>query len=421
MSLDTHAIDARAPLSAKWLNTIRNGINMTDKLHRNRTALVWGLAILPATLGIPSAAAQTFKEIYAFTGGLDGGGPWGTPLLNGGVIYEPTFGGGSQAAGDAGAVFQFFTSPSDGYYLYDFAGQPFDGSAPMGGLATDGFGDFFGTTTQGGFSQRGTIYEISGGTEFVLANFNGRDGDDPEGGLIVDPVGNLYGTTSNGGSNDCGTVFAFSAGDTLVQLYNFGNYKTDGIAPASSLVFEKGILYGVTTEGGEYGWGAIFAVDIKTKTETILYNFQGKKDGGTPVGGLVSGGKGILYGTASVGGSSRHNAGDGVVFSVSIDSPHAYTVVHTFAGPDGARPLAALAPDGQGNFYGTTYTGGAKGYGTVFELSAAGTLTTLYSFTDGTDGAYPYAGVTLDSSGNIYGAATQGGQYGWGTLFEITP
>jgi uncharacterized repeat protein (TIGR03803 family) len=290
----------------------------------------------------------------------------------------------------------------------------------MGGMVTDGFGDFFGTTTQGGFSLDGTIYEISGGQEFVLYNFSGRDGETPEGNLIIDPVDDLYGTTSNGGSNDSGTVFAFSAGGVLVQLYSFGDFKNDGIGPASSLVFQKGVLYGVTTEGGQYGWGTIFAVDIKTKTETVLYTFEGLKKGGTPVGGLVSDGKGNLYGTASVGGSSHGNTGDGVVFKLNIKSLQ-YSVVHTFTGPDGAQPLGGLSSDGEGNFYGTTYIGGAKGYGTVFELNSAGTLTTLYSFTDGTDGAYPYGGVTLDSSGNIYGAATQGGQYGWGTLFEIIP
>ncbi|MGC9950884.1 MAG: choice-of-anchor tandem repeat GloVer-containing protein [Bryobacteraceae bacterium] len=401
---------------------------MTDKLHRNRiqipgaipSALMWGLAILPAMLAIPQATAQTFKVVYTFTGGLDGGGPWGTPLYSGGILYGTAFSGGNPAAGDYGTIYQYDPTFLIGTYLYDFAGQPMDGSAPMGGLATDGFGDFFGTTTQGGFSLDGTIYEYSGGTEFVVANFNGHNGKAPEGGLIMDPVGNLYGTTSSGGANDCGTVFAFSAFGSLVEIYNFGNDKNDGIGPASSLVFQKGVLYGVTTEGGQYGWGTVFSVDIKTKTETVLYNFQGKKNGGTPVGGLALDAHGDLWGTASAGGSSHGNAGNGVVFKLNTKSLK-YSLVHTFSGTDGSQPMAALVPDGQGNFYGTTYIGGALGYGTVFELNAGGTLTILYSFTDGTDGAYPYAGVALDSSGNVYGAATQGGQYGWGTLFEITP
>jgi len=400
---------------------------MTNKLHRNRksrfitTTLAWGLSLVPALFATPPAAAQTFKLLYAFTNGADGGGPWGTPLLTGGILYCSAISGGGPYSGQVGSVFEFELFPNGGVGapLYDFAGQPFDGAVPMGGLVTDGFGDFFGTTTQGGFSLHGTIYEISGGTEFVLYNFAGHDGADPEGSLFIDAVGNLYGTTSNGGANDSGTVFALSYG-SLIQLYSFGNYKNDGIAPASSLLLHQGVVYGVTTEGGEHGFGTVFGVNVRTKEETVLYNFQGKKDGGTPVGGLALDGKGNLYGTTSVGGSARHNAGDGVVFKINLKSSQ-YSVVHTFTGPDGAQPLAGLLSDGQGNFYGTTYAGGAQGYGTVFELNSAGTLNTLYSFTNGTDGAYPYAGVTLDSSGNIYGVATRGGQNGWGTLFEIVP
>jgi uncharacterized repeat protein (TIGR03803 family) len=400
---------------------------MTDKLQRDRNrksrvvtaALVWGLALVPATLATPSAAAQTFKLLYAFTGGADGGGPWGTPLLNGGIIYETAFYGGSPSSNQAGTVFEFEPNFLIGAPLYDFGGQPNDGAAPMAGLAADSSGDFFGTTTQGGLSLRGTIYEISGGSESVLYNFTGPDGETPEGNLIADPLGNLYGTTSNGGANDSGSVFAFSAGGSLIPLYSFGNSKNDGIGPASGLVRQKTVLYGVTTEGGQHGWGTVFAVDIKAKTETVLYSFQGKRDGGTPVGGLALDGKGNLYGTTSAGGSTRGAAGNGVVFKLNIKSLQ-YSVVHRFTGTDGSQPMAALISDGQGNFYGTTYIGGAYGYGTVFQLNS-GTLTTLYSFTNGADGAYPYAGVTADSSGILYGAATRGGKYGWGTLFEITP
>jgi uncharacterized repeat protein (TIGR03803 family) len=180
------------------------------------------------------------------------------------------------------------------------------------------------------------------------------------------------------------------------------------------------VLYGVTTEGGAHGYGTIFAINIKAKTETILYSFQGKHDGGTPVGGVVLDGKGNLYGTASVAGSTRGNAGNGVIWMINIKSPQ-YTVVHKFTGADGMLPTAALLPDGQGNFYGTTSAGGAKGLGTVFKLDSINTLTTLYSFTNGTDGSYPYGGLALDSSGNLYGAAVRGGQFGWGTIYQIVP
>jgi uncharacterized repeat protein (TIGR03803 family) len=405
------------------------------ELNRNRkprvvTALLaWGLAIVPAMIATPSAAAQTFKLLYAFTGGADGGGPWGTPLLTGGDIYCTTFYGGSPSSNQAGTVFELFLfNPPFGYPIYAFAGQPYDGAAPMSGLVTDGFGDFFGTTTQGGFTQHGTIYEISQGTESVVQVLNGSNGATPEGSLLMDPLGDLYGTTSEGGANDSGSVFAFTAFGSFVSLYSFGNYAGDGVGPASGLVLQvvpnNGVpyivLYGTTTEGGAHGWGTVFSVNTKTKTETVLYSFHGAKDGGTPVGGLALDGKGNLYGTTSAGGSAHGTAGNGVVFKLNIKS-HQYGLAHSFTGADGSQPLAALLPDGKGNFYGTTYAGGAHGYGTVFELNSAGALTTLYSFTNGTDGSYPYAGVTMDSSGNLYGAATGGGQYGWGTIFEIVP
>lgn len=394
---------------------------MTKLLRNGQFGFLCIAAFASALLSRP-ATAQTFKTLYEFTGGLDGGGPWGTPLLSGTTLYSTAFNAGSSTAGRYGTIFQYFVNFSVGTYLYDFLGEPNDGSAPMAGLVTDGYGDFFGTTTQGGTNSYGTIYEISGFTEYVLYNFAGHDGKTPEGPLLMDAVGNLYGTTTNGGANDSGTVFAYSAFGSLVQLYSFGNSKYDGIAPACGLVFLKGLLYGVTTEGGQFGYGTIFSVNVKTKAETVLYSFQGKRrDGGTPVGGLVADGQGNLYGTASVGGSARGNTGDGVIFTWNIRNQQ-FSVVHTFVGPDGTQPLAALTPDGQGNFYGTTFAGGANGYGTVFKYNvAASTLTTIYSFANGTDGAYPYGGVALDALGNIYGAATQGGDHNWGTLFEIMP
>lgn len=405
---------------------------MIDKLRKCKSRAVtavlgWGLVILPALIATPPATAQTFKLLYAFTGGADGGGPWGAPLLTGGNLYATTFYSGSPTS-ESGAVFEYFLGFSDGVPYYDFAGQPYDGAAPMGGVITDGFGDFFGSTTKGGFGLDGTLYEISNGTESVIANFRGSNGAAPEGSLLMDVVGDLYGTTSQGGANDSGTVWAFSPYGAFITLYSFGNYQGDGVNPASNLILRTPapdgvpyvILYGTTTEGGAYGWGCVFSINVTTKTENLLYSFHGGPDGGTPVGGLALDGKGNIWGTTSAGGSANGNAGHGVVFRLNL-STHAYKAIHTFSGTDGSEPMGALITDGDGNFYGTTFDGGAHGYGTVFKLSSAGVFTSLYNFTNGTDGAYPYGGVTLDSSDNVYGAATGGGQYGWGTLFEITP
>ncbi len=401
---------------------------MTTNIRHTQTskigarAFVCGLAILSALFLTPPAAAQTFKLLYAFTGGADGGGPWGTPLYSGGQIYCTTFSGGGSA--QAGTIFEYLITPPVGTALYAFAGEPYDGGAPMGGVITDGFGNFFGNTTQGGFLSKGMVWEFSENTESPVQIFNGSDGATPEGNLFMDVSGDFYGTTSQGGANDSGILWAYNG--SIVELYSFGASQGDGVAPASGILFvyepNSGdvVLYGTTTEGGAHDWGTVYSLNINTKTETVLYSFHGVKDGGTPVGGLVLSSNGYLYGTTSAGGNANGTAGNGVVFKLSLRT-HQYSLVHTFTGADGSQPMATLLPDGKGDYYGTTYAGGAHGYGTVFEINAANTLTTLYNFTNGTDGAYPYAGLSMDSSGNLYGAATSGGQYHWGTLFEITP
>ncbi len=377
-----------------------------------------GMCLLVTLAAAATAQAQTFNTLYAFTGGADGGSPWGPPLLYNGFILGTTYYGGSPSSGQVGTVFEYLPYANTVYPYYTFTGQPTDGAYPMGGLVSDGLGNFFGTTTQGGLNLDGTIYEISGGSESVLDNFSEKDGIAPEGNLLLASDGNLFGTTPKGGANGLGTVFVVKAG-SFVRLHSFGNAGNDGIAPAADLALLNGVLYGTTTAGGKYRWGTVFSLDVKTRAETVLYAFKGKEDGGAPAGGLVTDGLGNLYGTAASGGSVTGTAGSGVVFELNIKTK-TYTVLHTFMGSDGADPTGALVTDGRGNFFGTTFAGGANGYGTVFEINSAGTFTTLYSFINGTDGAYPYGGVTLDSSGNLYGTATRGGQDDWGTLFEIT-
>lgn len=377
-----------------------------------------GCACLLVLLAAHSLRGQTFSVLHAFTGGSEGGGPYGTPLLSNGTLYATTYSGGSPAA-HAGTVYEYVVATKLGAYLYQFAGQPYDGSTPMGGLVTDGVGDFYGTTSGGGFTLHGTMYQISNTTEFVIQSFNGQTGSVPEGKLFMDSQGDLWGTTSTGGINNAGTVFEFSAFGTFTSVYSFGNIAGDGIAPASSLVSYRGKLYGTTTEGGKYGWGAIYSINPFNRDEAIVYSFTGRRDGGTPVGGLVADGAGNLWGTTSTGGG-RTGAGTGTVFKLSVLTSRLSTV-HEFTGEDGSEPLATLVSDGAGDFYGTTYGGGPHNYGTVFKISSAGQLNTLYSFTNGTDGSYPYAGVVMDSAGNLYGTAVSGGQFGWGTLFEIVP
>ncbi|MGH6847527.1 MAG: choice-of-anchor tandem repeat GloVer-containing protein [Methylocella sp.] len=161
------------------------------------------------------------------------------------------------------------------------------------------------------------------------------------------------------------------------------------------------------------GGGALAA-----PTETVLYFFTGGSDGSGP-SGLIADSSGDLYGTTVSGGASTLSGG--TVFKVSPD--RAETVMHSFTGrpSDGSGPLAGLIADSSGNLYGTTDVGGASNEGTVFKLSQGGTETVLHTFTGGSDGAFPQAGLIADSSGNLYGTTQDGGALGQGTVFRLSP
>jgi len=265
-------------------------------------------------------------------------------------------------------------------------------------------------------------------TETVLYNFGSQSGDGtyPLAGLVFDKEGNLYGTATGGGTYGSGLVFEITSSGTEKVLYSFGNQSTDGANPYGRLVFgKKGNLYGTTYYGGAYGSGTVFELVLSGKeagTEKVLYSFGSQSgDGTNPYGGLVSGKKGNFYGTTYYGGAY----GSGTVFEIATTGKEAGTekVLYTFGSQsgDGAKPNAGLVLDKEGNLYGTTFSGGAYGGGTAFEVTPAGTEKVLYSFGGyPEDGYYPSRGLVLDKKGNLYGTASRGGANGWGTVFEIT-
>jgi uncharacterized repeat protein (TIGR03803 family) len=185
-----------------------------------------------------------------------------------------------------------------------------------------------------------------------------------------------------------------------------------------------GNLYSTTSAGGTNGFGTVFKVD-RTGKETVLHPFSGGIDGATPLASLIQDSKGNFYGTTYVGGAGCCRFGKGVVFK--MDSTGHETVLHRFGLPqhDGARPAADLIRDSAGNLYGTTgYGGGGSGCsglgcGAVFRVDPAGEETVLYRFTGGTDGAVPLAGLVRDSAGNLYGTTYYGGAQNLGVVFEL--
>lgn len=251
----------------------------------------------------------------------------------------------------------------------------------------------------------------------------GGGGTDPVNGLIIDAAGNLYGTASSGGGSARGVVFEISAEGNETVLHAFKGSK-DGSTPQGLLIEDAaGNLYGTTSAGGAHSAGTVFKISGGT-TETILYNFTGQADGASPLAGLAFDASGNLYGTTFAGGSN----GNGTVFELTspgtVGGNWSESVLYSFgAGSDGSAPVGGVSFDASGNLYGTTSAGGAYGFGRVFQLmpGTPWTENELYDFQNADDGAVPYAGLIADQSGNFYGAATEGGNNGGGTIFELTP
>jgi len=250
----------------------------------------------------------------------------------------------------------------------------------------------------------------------TLLNFNHRRGANPVASLVQGSDGSLYGTTAHGGNSQNGTIFKITPAGTFRILYNF-EFINGG---ESSLVLAtNGEFYGTTEFGGTSEEGSVFKVTPAGKL-TTLYSFTGGTDGGFPSAGLVYAANGNFYGT-TVSGPVTDNCRDGCGTVFEITPSGRLTTLYSFTGgADGWQPLALLQGT-DGNFYGTTYRGGASTYcGTVFQMTPAGTLTTLHSFTCGSDGGYPYTGLIQATDGNLYGTTEQGGA-GSGTVFKITP
>jgi uncharacterized repeat protein (TIGR03803 family) len=204
---------------------------------------------------------------------------------------------------------------------------------------------------------------------------------------------------------------------TYTVLYNFTG-GSDGANPSAGVIQDSaGNLYGTTYNGGTSNAGVVFKLDTTGK-ETVLYNFTGGSDGANPSASVIRDSAGNLYGTTYDGGTS----GFGVVFK--LDTTGKERVLYSFTGgSDGANPTAGVIRDSTGNFYGTTIYGGSRvncfffqpfGCGVVFKLDTTRKETVLYSFTGGSDDRYPYAGVIRDSAGNLYGTTSS-----YGTLFKL--
>lgn len=408
---------------------------------RIRFGLRATLIILAAALFVnrAGAAAPTEKVLYNFKNdNKDGSAPYaGLIRDSAGNLYGTTFYGG--AFGD-GSVFELTPKTGGGWtekLLHSFNNNFIDGFSPYASLIFDSAGNLYGTTLQGGEDGLGTVFELKHTAsgkwlEKILYSLGSTstDGTYPYAGLIFDSAGNLYGTTSEGGTFGYGTVFELtlkSGNWTETILHNFNNDGTDGVNPYASLIFDSaGNLYGTTGLGGADLKGTVFELTLTagTWTETVLHSFS-EVDGYEPASSLIFDASGNLYGTTLYGGAYDY----GTVFELTpAAGSWTEAVLHSFNYDfaDGYFPTAGLIFDSSGNLYGTAVDGGADNYGVVFELKPKAdgvwTETVLHVFNDnGADGFYPYAGLILDSAGNLYGTTSDGGIHSEGAVFEVTP
>jgi uncharacterized repeat protein (TIGR03803 family) len=281
-------------------------------------------------------------------------------------------------------------------YKFCFVSQCADGYNPLGGLVQDGAGNLYGTTFAGGSSfgtdgnGGGTVFKVdSTGHETVLYNFcsktNCADGQLSYAGPILDAAGNLYGTTSQGGANNWGTVFEVNQNSQETVLYSFCSAANcaDGQLPYAGLIRDAaGNLYGTTAYGGANNGGTVFKLD-KNGHETVLYSFCSATnctDGQLPYAGLFRDAAGNLYGTTYGGGAiGAANFQGGTVFK--LDTAGHETVLYSFCAAggtqctDGEMPVGGLVLDAAGNLYGTAAFGGANavspnGSGAVFKVNS---------------------------------------------------
>ncbi len=307
-----------------------------------------------------------------------------------------------------------------------------NGAAPSAALVQGTDGNLYGTTQAGGSEAEGAIFEITpGGTLKTLYSFCSLscfDGLTPYSGMIQASDGNFYGTAADGGANNTGEVFKITADGTYTTLYSFCSQAlcADGAAPYAGLIqASDGNFYGTTYGGGPVGTGTVFTITPEGAL-TTLYTFSPTgADGENPLAGLIQASDGNFYGTTSSGGPDpTDNYGTAFKITPGGKLTTLYKFCSQFGCTDGEQPAAGLIQASDGNFYGTTPSGGANAGGTVFKITPGGTLTTLYNFCSQSgcaDGQGPAAGLIQASDGNFYGTTTGSGANGGGTIFEITP
>ncbi len=402
---------------------------------------------------LTTAGALTTLKVFVL-GGSDSYA--GLLLAADGNFYGTTARGGVPGGG---TIFAY--SPAGALLgTHDFAPDT-EGSTPGAALVQDPSGTIFGTTTQGGPTDGGGIFyfvpttpagtssvqiaarrpivslyvglgplsfpyfflsELGFSPEEIADILLGPSGTNASSGSTPQAAGEetLYGILTRGGPSSAGALYSYTVGaSTPTILYEFGNAANDGLTPEGMLHASDGNFYGTTKAGGTANSGTVFKY-VPGGTVTTLYSFAGTGDGVQPQAGLIEGTDGRLYGTTSYGSANDaiSDGSGGTIFAITTGG--SLTILHTFAedGSEGTAPAAKLLQAGDGNFYGTTLTGGAQFSGTVFSITPTGVFTSLHSF-DGLTGELPRGALIQGGDGALYGTTSGGGTDECGTIFRV--
>ncbi len=323
--------------------------------------------------------------------------------------------------------------------IYSFAGAN-DGEYTDTDLVIDSAGNLYGTSVQGGAFGGGTVFRLTpsgnGWIHTVLYSFTGgADGGEPYKGVTLDVQGNLYGTAVTGGTGSCeggcGVVYKLtnSGGSWSQSVIHYFSGGNDGSGPGAGLTIDNhGNLYGMAPTGGANGLGVIYRLNPDTSGNwkfKVIHTFTGGTDGATGSAGRLLLHSGHLYGVATAGGAN----GKGAAFELTPSQAGEWNLntIYAFKGqPDAGFPYGGLLLDASGNLYGTTYYDGANNLGSVYQLSPAATgqwkEKVLYSFKGGRNGQNSISNLVFDAAGNLYGTTSEGGAAcSCGTIFKLAP
>jgi uncharacterized repeat protein (TIGR03803 family) len=392
-----------------------------------------GSGLLALALLAGSAIAQTGTAITLYNFATATGRALESPPIFDalGNLYGPASSGGSN---NAGIIYQL-TPNLDGTWsettLHQF-GIGSDGVGPSAELVSDGLGNFYSVTLEGGTTGNGAVYRLTPNldgtwTETIIYNFQGfpSDGSWPNSALIFDSQGNLWGTTLKGGKYDGGTLYELTPnGDgtwAKTFLYQFNQRGPGGWSPRGKLAVDaQGNMYAVTENGGKFNHGTAWKFTISVEgggSFAPIHQFGSGVDGADPFGGVVSDAQGNIFGTTINGGKT--GAGTAWELSPTKAGGWAYKVLANFM--QGEHPTWSLLPDGAGGYYGTApETPATKGRAYVFHLTETNNVWGISKVSGVGSGFMPESGVVWGPDGKLYGANAEGGTKFAGTVYQVS-